>query len=254
MTKLQDMYWSTHKWPEEHTRWKLKTFDNAHYYMFIGLPKHLKDDRFKFDRHTNEWAIACLSSFIAYALDFCMIADPDNRDNYYEWRKKYKSSLPTKQSAPLHFPYVFFNIRGNMRYGGVNYAQAVARMQKRANNTRRKIAKYTSVGVPQAAKTWGMYFEDLSKSIKKVTQYSGATRKYKQWKAPFLNGNANPMNKIFANYVVVLIMEAQEYLTRFQAGEFFDDDWKPVMKHADNPIGIRKLPSGNWKTYRVNDV
>ena len=254
MPKLKNMYWTKHKWPSVNARWKLQTFDNAYAYMFKSLPKYLKDSRFKFDVHTNEWVIACLSSFIAYALDFCMVADPDNRDNYYEWRKKYKSSLPTKQSVPLHFAYVQFSVRINFRHGREDYNKAVARMQSRADQKKRKMVKHTDAGVPQAAKMWGGFFEDLSKSIKRVTQYSGKSRKYRQWKQPFVHGNDDSINRIYANYVVVLIMEAQEYLTRFQAGEFIDHNWKPTMKHADNPIGIRKNAVGRWKTYRVNDV
>lgn len=249
MTKLQDMYWSKHKWPSTSARWKLQTFDNAYNYLFDGLPKYSKDETFKFDQHTNEWVIACLGSFIAYALDFCMIADPDNRDNYYEWRKKYKSSLPPKQTVPLHFAYVYFNIPMKMKYGIDKYKETVKFMGGKYRLKKRP--KHTTNDVPSAGKRWGGYFEDLSKSIKKVTQYSGKMRKNYQWKKPFRRGNDDSINKIYANYVVVLIMEAQEWLTRFQAGEFIDHDWKPTLNKINTPIGMKKDASGKWKRYTV---
>ncbi len=230
MIRLENIYSVKKRYPDRF-RWP------DHDYWMVARKLGNMADRLEkaaqretlYDPYMNEWIIACLDAFCAGAYDFIMHIDPDNSHNYAHWRADHKITLPTKQSVPIHFAYVPFNVKNALRYGEEHYKSHII-PTKNSQAKYRRLTKYhlNRAIAWREADSW----EYFGKFWKKEFERTGRAKKwYGIYKAPFSDKEKVAedrfrLNKVYANYIVCLVMCAKELKERFMAGEFLDTSWK----------------------------
>ncbi len=225
---MRKRYKNRYDWPN-HDYWTVARKLGA---MAERLENYAQKEKI-YDPYMNEWIIACLDAFCAGAYDFIMHIDPDNSRNIAHWRADHKITLPTKQSVPLHFPYIPFNVRNALRFGDENYkTQVVPGMYQRLKW--RKLTKY-NINRDIEYRDVGQW-EYIAKFWKKEFERTGRQKRwYGIWKPPFHEEmrDRDNLHKPIASYIVCLIMCAKELKERFMAGEFLNTDWKPKLNKAE---------------------
>jgi hypothetical protein len=231
---IKKKYPRKYDWPTSDYFTAANKLSNMYSNLTETFDDYTKRDDFKFDPYLNEWAVAGLESFIANCLTFCMNIDPDNREGYAEWRSKRKSTMPTKQSVPIHFAYVPFNVKRATR----DYRGYEARIKsQKAMAEYRRLTKYDQRR-NMSGWRWISYFERLSKWTKDAFERTGRGRRiFGLYRKPFSiiseDKEAHAFCKIVASYIIGLTMIAQEIQSRFLSGEFLDTEWKFTLNKWD---------------------
>lgn len=179
-----------------------------------------------YDPYTHNWIIACLDACIAGAYDFIMHLDPENAGNVAYWRCEHKITLPTKQSVPLHFPYIPFNVRNAIGNNSLDYYKTEIVKRQRIKAEYRKLTKF----LPNREISYSVTrsWENIAKFWHNEFEYKGRMSKHYTYKHPFKEKGSDKyrLNKMYAAYIVAITMQAKELKERYMSGEFLNTEWK----------------------------